>query len=539
MKLEQIQSPVNNHLLADYWSENAKIHSFFEYKYNEQSFQERATYLQNKSYRPKQLANIIREYMAPFGISETTKQHIEELQQGALVVVGGQQSGLLTGPLYSVHKAISVILLAKEQREKLNIPVVPMFWIAGEDHDLEEINHTYTIVDGEVKKRGYSERTKLKTMASTTSLNNDALEQFVKTVFKDYGETAYTEQLLANVLSFVKDSTTFTDFFTLLMNELFKNHGLLLLDATYDSFREYEQPYFEILIKNNEQISKVVVTQEDHLEKAGYSKPIVASEQNANLFYVKDGERFLLEREEDGSFVNRLASARFTKEELLKIAQDKPRTLSNNVVTRPLMQEMTIPVLAFVGGPGELAYWATLKPAFEILELQMPIFAPRLNITMVTRQVQSILAYNNLTVMDVMTNKVEQKLADFIESIQDKKVQQHIEQMNKQLVEQYDELANYLEQGDYQLQSLMKKNKEYHEKQFYFLQSKIKQQSLQKHNVAIRQLKILQSELYPNGGYQERVYSPYQYLNNYGRTLIDDLIALEMGISNQHYIVSL
>ena len=145
-----------------------------------------------------------------------------------------------TGPLYSVHKAISVILLAKQQREKLNIPVVPMFWIAGEDHDIEEINHTYTIVNAEVKKRGYSERSKFKTMASTTVLNQEAIQQFVTTVFKDFGETQYTEQLLNTVLAHANSSSTFTDFFTRLMNDLFKNHGLLLLDATYGPFRQYE-----------------------------------------------------------------------------------------------------------------------------------------------------------------------------------------------------------------------------------------------------------------------------------------------------------
>ena len=170
MKLEQISLPVNNKLLADYWSENADIHTFFDYKYNEQSFNKRARYLQSKSYDTKQLATIIRHYMEKFGIHTAVDQHLNELEAGAIVVIGGQQAGAMTGPLYSVHKAISVILLAREQREKLDIPVVPMFWIAGEDHDLEEINHTYTIVDAEPKKRGYSERSKRKTMASTTAV---------------------------------------------------------------------------------------------------------------------------------------------------------------------------------------------------------------------------------------------------------------------------------------------------------------------------------------------------------------------------------
>lgn len=538
MKLEQIQSPVNPKIITDYWSENADIHSFFEYKYEEQSFVDRANYLQNNTYRSKELAEIIHSFMEKYGIHEKTKGHLLELEQGAPVVVGGQQAGLLTGPLYSVHKAISVILLAKEQREKLGRPVVPMFWIAGEDHDIEEINHTNTIVNADIKKRGYSERSKLKTMASTTLLNSEAIDQFVKMVFHDFGETEYTEQLVATVLAHAKTSATFTDFFTVLMNDLFKNHGLLLLDATYAPFRQYEQRYFKALIENNEKIALQVVEQEKKLAQAGYGEPIGATENNANLFFVKEGERFLLERK-DGQFSNALAQVKLTEAQLLHMTEECPEILSNNVVTRPLMQEMAIPVLAFVGGAGELAYWATLKPAFTTLQLQMPIFAPRMNLTLVTRQVQQILEQQQLTVTQVFAGQAEEKMQQFIASIQDRESQQLIERMNEQLVVQYEELSKCLQDGNYQLEKLLEKNKAYHERQFDYLQTKISEQVLRKHDAVIRQYKTLLVELLPNGGYQERVYNPYHYMNMYGLTLIDDLLQLPMTISNQHQIISL
>lgn len=89
--------------------------------------------------------------MEPFGISEMVEENLNALEGGAVAVVGGQQAGILTGPLYSVHKAISVILLAKEQTIKLGEKIVPIFWIAGEDHDLDEINHTYTVVNSTIK----------------------------------------------------------------------------------------------------------------------------------------------------------------------------------------------------------------------------------------------------------------------------------------------------------------------------------------------------------------------------------------------------
>ncbi|MEK4228638.1 bacillithiol biosynthesis cysteine-adding enzyme BshC [Solibacillus sp. FSL H8-0538] len=538
MKLEQISLPVKNGLLADYWSEDANIHTFFDYKYNDQSFVERASYLQNKTYDMEQLATVIRVYMEKFGIHSAVEQHLTDLEQGALVVVGGQQAGVLTGPLYSVHKAISVILLAKEQREKLQIPVVPLFWIAGEDHDIEEINHTYTIVDGQPKKRGYSERSKRKTMASTTALNQEAMEQLVRVVFKDFGETAYTEGLLVDVLKHVRASETFTDFFATLMNELFAKHGLLMIDAANGAFRQYEKSFFAAIIQHNEQIAKVVVEQERELMEAGYGMPIEANADNANLFYVQDGERFLLECKNE-QFRNVLAHIKFTKDELLDLAKNTPEKLSNNVVTRPLMQEMTIPVLAFVGGPGELAYWATLKGAFAILDLQMPIFAPRLNITLQTRQVQTLLQQYELSLMQIIAGEGEQLKQEFIGSVQDVEAACQIQQMNELLAKQYDELLNHLSTQQLDLQKIIEKNKVYHEQQFSYLRSKISQQVLQKHQVVLRQFDVLQAELLPNEGYQERLYNPYQFLNTYGPTLIDDLLGLPMSICAQHQIVSL
>lgn len=538
MELEQINSPVTNKLLADYWSENADIHSFFEYKYNEEAFGQRFAYLKNRTYRSEELAKIIRSYMERYGISEKTAHHLDELEQGAVVVVGGQQAGLLTGPLYSVHKAISVILLAEQQREILNAPVVPMFWIAGEDHDIEEINHTYSMTNGEVKKRGYSERSKLKKMASTTQLNKEALQQFILNVFKDFGETEHTADLLNSVLSHAENSETFTDFFTLLMNDLFKKHGLLMLDATYEPFRKYEKNYFVQLIEKNESIATGVVAQERKLGEKGYAMPIDASEQNANLFYIKEGERFLLERS-GGHFKNVTAHANFSKEELVAIANESPECLSNNVVTRPLMQEMALPVLAFVGGPGELAYWATLKPAFDELQLQMPIFAPRLSITLVTRQVDALLEQKELTVTDVLTGKVDEHLAQFVESVKDEQVTRAIEQMQKQMEEQYEQLTSYLQHGNYHVEDLLEKNKNYHERQFQYLRSKLEQQNIEKYEVAIRQYKTIQSLLYPNDSYQERLYNPYMFLNTYGEKLIDDLLELPMSISVKHQLITL
>ncbi len=299
MKLEQVTLPVNNKLLSEYWSGSETLHNFFEYQLRDESYIKRAEYLKSKNYNTKQLSNIIRSFMEPYGLTEKINEHLSYLADGSPVIVGGQQAGILTGPLYSVHKAISVILLAKKQTEKLGIKVLPLFWIAGEDHDLEEINHTYTILDAEPKKRVYSERKNRKTMASTTEINKVELKKTIDEIFKDFGETAHTQNLYQFVVSSINESKTFTDFFVRCMHSFFKDEGLLMIDAAYTPFRQFEADFFNRIIENNEKIAEVVVNKERLLSDVGFGTPIEANIENANLFFVKDGERFLLERKDD------------------------------------------------------------------------------------------------------------------------------------------------------------------------------------------------------------------------------------------------
>jgi len=538
MKLESIQVPIKNRLLADYWLPNTAIHEFFEYEYNDKSFEKRAQYLDQHAYDQKELTAIIRQFMEPLGISKKANEHLRQLEQGAVTVVGGQQAGILTGPLYSVHKAISVIALAKEQSVKLQRPVVPVFWIAGEDHDLEEINHTYTMHGVDIKKRAYGERSRRKTMASETRINKESMTQLINTIMKDMGETEFTEMLIKQLVDTLNKSDTFTDFFAQLMNHLFKDEGLLMIDAADFKFRQYESGNFTRIIHKNEEIARVVTEKEAELERAGYGQPILATNEAANLFYVEDEERHLLERKNQ-HFVNLAANIKLSREEVLKIAEEHPEQLSNNVVTRPLMQEMTLPVLAFVGGPGELAYWATLKDAFSVLGLQMPIFAPRLHITLVTRHVEQLLRENRLTVAEVWDGKVLQLKEQYVADVQDTEAKRQIQTMQRDLLEKYDALQLYLEEQQLLLDKILEKNKENHLKQFEYLQQKVEQTVLNKHETTIRKFMTLQNELYPNEGFQERTYSPYQYFNEFGPMLITEMLKQNYSVGNHHYIIYL
>ena len=153
MKFDQIDQPNSSSFMTDFYAQKEELSAYFHYLPNQTSFVNRAMALKSHRIDRTRLTKVIRDYMANLPHSEKVDVHLKELEENALVVIGGQQAGLLTGPLYSVHKAISIVLLAKQQREALGVPVVPVFWIAGEDHDLDEINSTFTPLRGTLQKQ--------------------------------------------------------------------------------------------------------------------------------------------------------------------------------------------------------------------------------------------------------------------------------------------------------------------------------------------------------------------------------------------------
>ena len=536
MRLEQHTQPFASSFYKKYLENPASMESFFHYEWNQHALTKRLQETDFSKQKRTQLVDVIGNFMTPFGISEKSKKNLEELKDNGVVVIGGQQAGLITGPLYSIHKAISVIVLAKQQREILGVPVIPVFWIAGEDHDIDEINHVYIERGRKLQKVVYPEVAKIKKIAAETPLNKEIATSFIDELFQSLPETMFTKELFQKITLLLEDHFTYSDFFAALMNDLFKEEGLLLIDAAYGPLRELESDYFQEMIKHSEEIAKLVVENEAMYEQIGYDLPIQAKENAANLFYVEDGERFLLERK-DGEFVHEASGFAFSEEEMLQIAKENPQKLSNNVVTRPLMQEMVFPVLSFVGGPGEIAYWGTLKTVFELFDMKMPVIMPRLSISIVNTKVQALLEKFSFTVSDVWEGKVEAAKLQFINEHRNEEISELIESIRNDLQVKYIELEHLLVKENMRLTPLVNKNLGYHEKQLTFIRHAIEDTFLGKLDATLYRFDRISMELTPNGGLQERVYSPLQLLNEAGPNLVKELLSLSYEFSGKHHVV--
>ncbi|MGZ0085135.1 bacillithiol biosynthesis cysteine-adding enzyme BshC [Caldibacillus thermoamylovorans] len=540
MEVRDISLPAATKLAADYITGAFPAERGFAYaRVDDEAFRRRLSYLQEKTYARRPLADYLRAYHRRLAAGAKTMGNIERLSdERSVVVVGGQQAGLLTGPLYTIYKIITIIRLAKEQEEKLGVPVVPLFWIAGEDHDIAEINHVYVVEGGEVKKAVYPHKVNDRRMAADLPLDRRLAEEWVERVVKTYGETDVTNELLSFLFSCLDGAATFVDFFAAIVLRLFADEGLVVLNAGDAAVRPLEHRFFAELINRHRDVTSAVLAQQEALRALGYAPLIEIGPDAANLFYYDGHERSLLHYDEQtGRFRTKAGNVVWTKEELLALAETKPACFSNNVVTRPLMQEYLLPTLAFVAGPGEIAYWAELKEAFPLFGMEMPPVVPRLQATIVSRSLQTDLADLGLEAADVLRGQLDvvkqqwlKRTAEAPLSRAFAKAKAEVEAAHRPLRE----LGMAIDRG---LEGLMAKNAAIIQAQIEFLQQALERALLRKHETQWRKFWRVETALRPHGAPQERIWNVFYYVNRYGFDFVEKLLSIPAPENGMHKIV--
>lgn len=544
MEIVNLSLPATNKFATAYYNGAQEIQPYFHYNYqNSTHYKERLTELASRTFMRNELAEHIEAFMKPFPTSEKVHESIEKLKdEKSVVVIGGQQAGILTGPLYSIHKVISIIALAKQKEKELGIPVVPVFWIAGEDHDYAEVNHVYVPNKNELEKWMYPEKVVDKRMVTDCILNKEIGLSWIQSIVETFGETDYTNLLLERTKQAIESSETFVDFFSFVIMDLFKEQGLLLIDSGNRQLRKLEKEVLTEQVKESVKITSAVLEQQEKLTQEGFNKTIELSPNAANIFYYDEVhyERILLEYSaESKKFVGKDGSITFTTEELLSIANEHPERLSNNVVTRPIMQEFLFPTLAFIAGPGEISYWAELKKAFEQFKMKMPPIVPRINITLLEREVGSDIEQLQLNLEHVLQNGLLGEKEAFLESVKDKSFDILFEETKQQLMKNYQLIENKTNSEYRGLLPLLKKNEGIVLSQLEFMERKFEEALQLKHEVRLSQYDRIENSLRPSGGPQERMWNIYYYLNKYGFDFVERLMNLPFDFDGKHKVVKI
>lgn len=540
MKVDGVKLPFANRLAHDYVLGKESALAFFDYHpYQLESYRERLKWLRGRTLpHREQLANGLYTYNQSVGNHPAALERVEALRcPDTYVVIGGQQAGVLTGPLYTIYKAVHLIQLAKQLSRELQAKVVPVFWIAGEDHDIDEIDHVHWLVDKErsVHKERLSLNKKGRKSASQLPLDEAACRQFLEAFFAAHTETVYTAQIRELLEQTAAASTTVAEWFARIMAQLFGRHGLVLVESSLPFVRELERPMFQTVIQQNQQIARLLGKAAKRLEAAGYPLQLKVEEHQANLFLYEDGERLLLERYGE-RFVNRLTS--YSQEELLQLLEADPQRFSANVVSRGLMQEHLFPTLAFIGGTGEVAYWAYYREVFAACGLQLPIVVPRSSVTLLEGALERLLAGFELSVEQVLTRFADWK-REWEQNQERHPLEQQFAAARDSILAVYRPLVEAVVRLDPGLRGLAEKNVSILLEQVSFLEGRLIRSLHEREDTAQHRLRRIEANLLPAGGWQERKLSFFSFANKYGLSLVDRLVEAPFSHDGSHQIVYL
>ncbi len=526
MKLQEIALAQKSNFLDMYLHCHDFVHSFYEYNpWHEESVQKRAKYLEQRGQVIKRtfLVKALRAFHRPELMHPEVERNLDRLEEDeSMVVIGGQQAGLLGGPLYTFYKAITIIRLARQAEEQLGKPVIPVFWIAGEDHDVQEVDHVWVQTgDGEPCKHRFCVQDQRKIPVSDRVINQKIYDHWLDELAKIMPDSEFKQTWLKECKTWGESSLSWTRLFARVLHYFFGKYGLLFVDSNADNLRQIEIPFLSKLIQNSESIGKKTEQASLQLQKWGLNIPVDLKKNQGNLFILADGERQHLFRENDRWVAKKYY---WSERELLDLLQKDPARFSNNVITRPLMQEALFPVLFFVGGPGEIAYWSLLKEAFLEVNLQMPVIVPRMRVTVIdSRQEKRIDEFSlNWRELD---SSLKQKKEIWLNLQEPLDLPRVFAEAEKRIISAHRQLVDYLDKeigmnmkefGDKNLAKIQAQVDYYH--QFAWRSLK------EKHRASLRKWDQLINFIQPNDRPQERVYNMVWLWNQHNMEWIDFLI---------------
>lgn len=362
----------------------ASVSQFYAHAPNLDEVKRVAASLEFPAERRREVAAILRRQNEAFGAGAVARNNLDKLERGAVAVVSGQQVGLFSGPAYAIYKALTAIQIAQELSDA-GVEAVPIFWMATEDHDLDEVRHT-TWFDG-----GNLVRFELPGAAEARPVGHVRLGPAVEESAKKAAGllSGPASDFVSEILqrSYGPDET-YGSAFGKLFARLFAEQGLILLDPLDARLHRMAAPVYKKAIEDRDVLNEKLLQRGKELERAGYEVQVKVTAGSTLLFSIRDGVRQAIATS-NGSLKSGEAS--WTREEALRMVNAAPETFSANALFRPVVQDFLLPTVAYLGGPAEIAYLAQSSVIYEHMLGRMPVILPRAGFTIIDAKAEKLL----------------------------------------------------------------------------------------------------------------------------------------------------
>ncbi len=487
-----IESGFLSNLITDYLNQTETVKNLYSNFSSIEGFRNQIKAKKNYNQQSRDvLVAVLQSQHEKLNLSDKAKFNIHQLKnKNTFTVTTGHQLNLFSGPLYVIYKLLTTINLAEELNK--NFPenyFVPVYWMATEDHDFDEINHFWV----HQQKLQWNKINGGAVGNFDTAGLNEVFNQF-KNLLNNHPKSDIILDLFEK--SYLKHDNL-ADANRFLINSLFGKYGLVIVDGNDVALKNQFKSFFADELINNSCEKAVDFSNVTMAKKY----KIQVNPRAINLFYLSDGlrERIVLE---EGIYKILNTNITFSKDEILEEVKNYPARFSPNVLMRPLYQEVVLPNLCYIGGAGELAYWLQLKSYFESQKIDFPILLHRNTAIILTKKQQHKIQKLGLTPQEILmplADLIHKKIKEIaVHEIDFSKERHHLEILFKQLevvASKTDKsfIGAVKAQQKKQINGLNK------------LEKRFLKAEKRKHQVYINQLTNLHIELFPNGILQERI----------------------------------
>ncbi len=444
------------------------------------------------------------------------------IEHGGYMVTTGQQPALFGGPLYNVHKALTAVRLAEALESALGKPVIPVFWVASEDHDWAEANHTDVVgVDNELHRFAIeAPNPDVHPPIHRIPLGPTA-QQCVDQFLQSLPDTEFSSEYFELIRGAFTSNATLSEGFHAVYQKLLGRFGIFFTDAAHPAVKRHSAQTLLAEIDRCEEFEKVLRATAADLESAGYGLKVPVLDGGVNLFLEGPSGRERIYRQ-DGGFRLDTSDTQLSADEVGSRQAEDPSVLSPNVLLRPVIESMIFPTLSYVAGPGEIAYFAQLGAYFGAHGLEMPIVYPRFGVTPVETKIRQVLQKFGLDV-DALNRPFHEVARDIVREEVPLEVKKALGGLRGTIGKGVGELQQAVKSIDPTLNGPVKRVRSQAFAAIDDLEKKILHALKRENEIALSQLEKAQAHLFPNGTPAERVQNPLYFLTRYGGAVLDAL----------------
>ncbi|UCC85105.1 MAG: bacillithiol biosynthesis cysteine-adding enzyme BshC [Gemmatimonadota bacterium] len=462
-------------------------------------------------------------------VDGNSKDRLQKLIEGrGLFVATGQQAGLFLSPLFTLYKAFTAARLAAQLEEQLELPVMPLFNVASEDHDWAEVNHTHLIdLENRLARLSVAAAHEAEQDQPTPPVESIELRSDVEQALDELAQFTPESEFKTSVVEPLRDAYRpgrgVAEAFQTALQHLVGRHSFLISRTAHPHIKSETREILWAEWERRAESEAVLLERSEAISEAGFEPQVGVAAGMTQLFVEAGLGRDRILHDGEGAFLRR-SGERFDEKQLRAVLEETPERVSPGALLRPVTEARAFPVVAYVGGPAEIAYLAQSQVLFDLHEIPAPVVVPRAAFRIIESKVARVLEKYDIR-PDQLAGDAATAITRLLNARIPPELQESLDALRRALGSALEDVEAAALDFDPGARSALDSGKKAVSGSIRSLESRLQARVREKHEIMKGQLEKAAVNLYPSGKQQERVLNVFPYLIRYGERLLDDIFA--------------